>query len=86
MENSIKLNCNINIEITKEIEWYIKAKLPELLNEAIFSDPETLHKIIKDTIKSQTRALVVEMLQSSEYRTKIQDKVYEQLGIRKGDN
>ena len=82
--NEIKVS--LDIPITQEIEWYIKAKLPDLLNEAIFENKELLDNIIKDVIKSQTRSVVVELLQSQEYITHIQNKVFEQLCVRKGDN
>ena len=82
--NEIKVS--LDIPITQEIEWYIKAKLPDLLNEAIFENKELLDNIIKDVIKSQTRSVVVELLQSQEYITHIQNKVFEQLCVRQGDH
>ena len=43
--NEIKVS--LDIPITQEIEWYIKAKLPDLLNEAIFDDDRAFFKGIR---------------------------------------
>ena len=43
----ITVTLNLDLDCTKEIEWYVKSKLPELINEKLFENPQELNKLIK---------------------------------------
>ena len=65
--------------ITVEMQKYIKAKLPELVNEFFFSNPTELNKIIRDCLKGQLKATACEIFQGKEIRNVLAERIMEQL-------
>lgn len=54
--------------VTKELQWYIKAKLPEIVNEYFFQNPTELNKVIRKVLEGQLKATCVEVFQGKELR------------------
>lgn len=54
--------------ITKELQWYVKAKLPEIVNEYFFKNPMELNKVIRKVLEGQLKATCVEVFQGKELR------------------
>ena len=71
----ITVTLNLDLDCTKEIEWYVKSKLPELINEKLFENPQELNKLIKNAVDGQFRQVVNEILQSNDFRSYMKEKV-----------
>ena len=72
MEISVKVSSEEFI--TKELQWYIKAKLPEIVNEYFFKNPEELNKVIFEVTKGYLREVCYELLQNKDIRVMIMEK------------
>lgn len=64
---------------TEELQNYIKAKLPELINEYFFSNPAELNKIIRDCLKGQLKATACEIFQGKEIRNVLAERIMKEL-------
>lgn len=77
------LNFNMSLKlddvITREIQWYVKAKLPEIINEYFFENPEKLDKIIQSAVASQIKSACNEVLQGKDMKEILKQKVLEKL-------
>ena len=71
----ITVTLNLDLDCTKEIEWYVKSKLPELINEKLFENPQELNKLIKNAVDGQFRQVVNEILQSNDFKSYMKEKV-----------
>ena len=69
--------------ITKELQWYIKAKLPEIVNEYFFQNPKELNKVIREVLKGQLKATCVEVFQGKELREILTQRI---LNLLQDDN
>ena len=77
----LRINIDLEPVVTEELEAYVKAKLPEELNEALFQDKNYLNKVIKDAVKGQIRSVITEILQGKDYRNFLRDKIAKEIGI-----
>lgn len=75
----IDLKFNLDLNCTQEIEWYVKSKLPEMINEKLFENPQELNKLIKSAVEGQFRQIANEVLQSKDCKKFITEKVWEKL-------
>lgn len=80
------LSVNIEPEKTKELEWYIKAVLPEIINEKLFEDKNKLNAMIRECVKGQIKATINDLMQGKDFRDFLRDKVMEQIGMKGNDN
>ena len=76
------LSVNIEPEKTKELEWYIKSVLPEIINEKLFEDKNKLNAMIRECVKGQLMATINNLMQEKEFRNFLRDKVMEQIGMK----
>lgn len=76
------VSVQIEPEKTREIEDYIRIKLPEIINEAIFADKNVLNNIIRECVKSQMRAIINDLMQGKDFRDFLRDKVMEEIGMK----
>ena len=72
MEISVKVSSEEFI--TKELQWYIKAKLPEIVNEYFFKNPEELNKVIFEVTKGYLRDVCYQLLRNKDIRVMIMEK------------
>lgn len=77
----IRFNIDLEPYSTTELEKYIKAKLPEQLNEALFQDKTYLDKVIKDCVKGQIKSCITELLQGKDFRNFLRDKIAREIGL-----
>lgn len=77
----MNINISVNTEefITKELQWYIKSKLPEIINEIFFENPAELNKIIRDCLKGQLKATACEIFQGKEIRNVLVERIMKEL-------
>lgn len=80
------LSVNIEPEKTKELEWYIKAVLPEIINEKLFEDKNKLNAMIRECVKGQIMATINNLMQEKEFRIFLRDKIMEQIGMKENKN
>lgn len=77
----IRVNLDIDSATTEELEKFVKAKLPEELNEALFQDKNFLSKTIQAAVRGQIRSTITEILQGKDYRNFLRDKISKEIGI-----
>ncbi len=77
----INLKLEIEPETTREIEDYIRIKLPELINESIFEDRNALDKMIKECVKGQFKQQINEIMQGKDYRDFLRNKIMQSIGM-----
>ena len=82
----IKLIVKTEEFITKELEWYIKSHLPEIINEYFFQNPTELNKIIRECLKGQLKSTCVELFQGKDLREILTDRVLNYLEVNKWTN
>lgn len=77
----MNINISVNTEefITKELQYYIKSKLPEIINEIFFENPAELNKIIRDCLKGQLKATACEIFQGKEIRNVLAERIMKEL-------
>lgn len=77
----MNINISVNTEefITKELQYYIKSKLPEIINEIFFENPAELNKIIRDCLKGQLKAVACEIFQGKEIRNVLAERIMKEL-------
>lgn len=77
----MNINISVNTEefITKELQWYIKSKLPEIINEIFFENPAELNKIIRDCLKGQLKATACEIFQGKEIKNVLAERIMKEL-------
>lgn len=81
------LSINLSPEKTKELELYIKAILPEVINENIFADTNKLKSLINECVKGQIKATINDLMQGQDFRNFLRNKILEQIGMKeKNDN
>lgn len=80
------LTVGFNPEKTKEIEDYIKALLPEIINENIFADKNKLKTMINECVKGQIKATINDLMQGKDFRDFLRDKIMEEIGMKGKDN
>lgn len=78
------ITVGLNPEKTKEIEDYIKAVLPEIINENIFADTNKLKTMINDCVKGQIKATINDIMQGKDFRDYLRNQVMEQIGMKAG--
>jgi len=81
----MRLSIELSTEeiITKELEWYIKAKLPEIINEVIFKDKVELNKIIREVLRGQLKAVANEIFQGKDIKDILTERILETLEVNK---
>ncbi len=57
------IRLEVEPEKTEELEKYIKAKLPEIIKENIFSDKNRLKKLINECVQGQIRMMINNLIQ-----------------------
>lgn len=72
MEISVKVSSEEFI--TKELQWYIKAKLPEIVNEYFFKNPEELNKVIFEVTKGYLKDVCYQLLRDKEIKVMLIEK------------
>ena len=77
----IRINLDIDSATTEELEKFVKAKLPEELNEALFRDKNFLSKTIQAAVRGQIRSNITEILQGKDYRNFLRDKISKEIGM-----
>lgn len=70
---TIKLEAQL--DLTNEIEWYIKAKLPEIINEFLFKNPNKLDNLIKQQITTIFKNEINAITQGTELRELLREKI-----------
>ena len=80
------ITVGLNPEKTKEIEDYIKAVLPEIINENIFADKNKLKTMINECVKGQIKATINDIMQGKDFRDYLRNQVMEQIGMKAGNN
>ena len=75
----VNMNIKFDIKSTQELEWYIKSQLPEIINENIFKDVNTLKKFVDDATKSFLRAEINNLMQGKEFREYLRDFIWTRL-------
>ena len=80
------ISLNIEPEKTKELEWYIKSVLPEIINEKLFEDKNKLNAMIRECVKGQIKATINDLMQGKDFRDYLRDQIMEQIGMKEGSN
>lgn len=75
----VNMNIKFDIKSTQELEWYIKSQLPEIINENIFKDTNTLKKFIDDATKSFLRAEINNLMQGKDFREYLKEIIWNRL-------
>ena len=80
-----KMDITIRVQpeefITKELQWYIKAKLPEIVNEYFFQNPAELNKVIREVLRGQLKATWHEIFQGKELKEILTQRVLSHLEV-----
>lgn len=76
----MRINIDLELSKTKELEDYIKDQLPDLLNEYFFKNPTELNKIIRECLKGQLKSCTCEILQGKEIRTILTERIMKEIG------
>ena len=79
MDISIKVNTEEFI--TKELQWYIKSKLPEIVNEYFFQNPAELNKVIREVLKGQLKATCNEVFQGKDLKDILTQRILKTLEV-----
>ena len=79
MDISIKVNPEEFI--TKELQWYIKSKLPEIVNEYFFQNPAELNKVIREVLKGQLKATCNEVFQGKDLKDILTQRILKTLEV-----
>ena len=74
------ISLSLEPEKTKELEQYIKAILPEIINEHLFEDTNSLRKMINECVKGQIKAHINDILQGKDFRNFLRDKIMQEIG------
>lgn len=77
----MRFNISFQAEqgVTEELQEYVKAKLPELINEYFFENPAELNKIIRECLKGQLKAVACEIFQGKEIRNVLAERIMQTL-------
>ena len=67
--------------ITKELQWYIKSKLPEIVNEYFFQNPAELNKVIREVLKGQLKATCNEVFQGKDLKDILTQRILKTLEV-----
>ena len=81
----LKVNINLEPEISGEIEKLISEQMHDALVEALIQDKNYLNKIIRDCVKGQIKAHITEILQDINYKNFLRDKISDELGYTPND-
>ncbi len=76
------LTIDFKPEKTEELEKYIKAVLPEAINEAIFKDINRLNAIITECVRGYIKGTITELMQGKDFRNFLRDRIMEQIGMK----
>ena len=79
------LTISLDVEKTKELEQYIKAILPEIINENIFKDQNKLKSMINECVKGQIKATINDLMQGKDFRDYLRDKIMQEIGMNKSE-
>ena len=79
MDISIKVNTEEFI--TKELQWYIKSKLPEIVNEYFFQNRTELNKVIREVLKGQLKATCNEVFQGKDLKDILTQRILKTLEV-----
>ena len=77
------ITINLSVEQTKEIEKYIKAILPEIINENLFQDQNKLKSMINECVRGQIKATINDLMQGRDFRDYLRDKIMQEIGMKK---
>lgn len=69
-------------EITEEVEQYIKATLPEIINNVLLEDTTQLNRMITECVKGYIKGTITELMQGKDFRNFLRDKIMEQVGMK----
>ncbi|MGN1153571.1 MAG: hypothetical protein ACI4S3_06045 [Candidatus Gastranaerophilaceae bacterium] len=77
------INIKVNPEefITKELQWYIKSKLPEIVNEYFFKNPSELNKVIREVLKGQLKATCNDIFQGKDLKEILTKRILKTLEV-----
>lgn len=75
------VTVSLEAEKTKELEQYIKAILPEIINENIFKDQNRLKSMINECVKGQIKATINDLMQAKYFRDFLRDKIMQEIGM-----
>lgn len=81
----LKLNIDLEPELSGKIENLISENLEDALVEALIRDKNYLNKVIRDCVKSQIRSHITEILQDKNYKDFLRDKIADELGYTSND-
>lgn len=76
------VTINITPEKTYELEQYIKAELPHIVNEILFEDRKELNKLIQECVKGQIKANINDLMQGKDFREFLRDRIAENIGMK----
>lgn len=79
------ITVSLEPEKTKELEAYIKAVLPEIINENIFADTNKLKQLINECVKGQIKATINDLMQGKEFRHYLRDEIMIQIGMKQSN-
>lgn len=68
--------------ITKELQWYIQAHLPEIINEYFFQNPAELNKVIREVLRGQLKATCNEIFQGKDLKEILTQRVLNYLEVK----
>lgn len=77
----LKVNIDLEPEITEELENLISENLKDAVVEALLKDKNYLNKVIRDCVKGQISQHINEILQGKEYKTFLRDKTVKLLRL-----
>lgn len=85
MKVYLNLDLDLDEMITKELIWYIKAKLPEIINEFFFEHPQELNKLIKEVVKSELKSTCHSIFQGKELKEILAERILKGLEINNNE-
>ena len=77
----LRVNINLEPEVTEELEKLIETNLKDALIEALIKDKHYLDKTIRDCVKSRIRQYISEILQGGEFKDFLRDKAMKAMGL-----
>ena len=81
----LKVNIDLEPEISGEIEKLIEGNIKDALVEALIQDKNYLNKVIRDCVKGQIKSHITEILQDKNYKDFLRDKISDELGYTSND-
>lgn len=77
----VTIGIEVEPHITYELEEYVKAELPHIINENLFADRKELNRLIQECVKGQIKANINDLMQGKDFRNYLRDRIAENIGM-----